>query len=297
MPVYQEAACNRAQAGEIEIAYLELGEGPPVFLYHGFPDIATAFLPVARDLAKAGYRCVIPWLRGYAPSALADYYDAGTLVADAIGLLAALELEQVHLVGHDWGGDVVYGLSAARPQLVASAVVLAVPHSRALRANRLADFEQLRLSFYQWLFQLDFAEEVVSRDDFVFIRNLWREWSSGWIPPSDHLDEVIETLQRPGVLTAALTYYRTALGHARTDAGVEDLRKSSEGDISVPTLLLLGTRDRCLLPRMAQGAEGAFAGPYRSESLDAGHFLHLERPHEVSKAAAAWFESYPIAAV
>jgi pimeloyl-ACP methyl ester carboxylesterase len=295
--VYQEAACKRTQAGDVEIAYLELGEGPAVFLYHGFPDIATAFLPVARDLAEAGYRCVIPWLRGYAPSALAGYYDAGTLVADAIGLLAALGLEQVHLVGHDWGGDVVYGLSAARPRLVASAVVLAVPHGRALRANRLADFEQLRLSFYQWLFQLDFAEEVVSRNDFAFIKNLWREWSSGWVPPSDHLDQVIETLQRPGVLAAALAYYRAALGHPSTDAGAEDLRKSSQGDISVPTLLLLGTRDRCLLPRMAQGAERAFTGPYRSESLGAGHFLHLEQPHEVSKAAAAWFGLYPIAAI
>jgi pimeloyl-ACP methyl ester carboxylesterase len=285
------------QVGELEIAYLELGEGPAVCIYHGFPDIATAFLPVARGLAEAGYRCIIPWLRGYAPSALARHYDVGTLVADANGLLAALGLEQVHLVGHDWGGDVVYGLSAARPEFVASAVVLAVPHSRALRANRLADFEQLRLSFYQWLFQLDFAEEVVSRDDFVFIRNLWREWSSGWTPPSDHLDDVIETLQRPGALTAALTYYRTALGRAPADPRAEELRKSTEGDISVPTLLLLGTRDRCLLPRMSQGAESAFAGPYRSEFLDAGHFLHLERPHEVSKAAAEWFETYPIATV
>jgi len=292
-----EVARKKTRVGDLEIAYLELGEGPAVCLYHGFPDIATGFLPVARDLAEAGYRCIIPWLRGYAPSALARHYDVGTLVADANGLLATLELEQVHLVGHDWGGDVVYGLSAARPELVASTVVLAVPHSRALRANRLADFEQLRLSFYQWLFQLDFAEEVVSRDDFVFIRNLWREWSSGWVPPSDHLDDVIETLQRPGVLTAALTYYRTALGHAPADARVEELRKSTEGDISVPTLLLLGTRDRCLLPRMSRGAESAFAGPYRSESLDAGHFLHLQCPHEVSKVAAEWFKSYPIAAV
>ncbi len=188
-------------------------------------------------------------------------------------------------------------LRATTTLAVASTVVLAVPHSRALRANRLADFEQLRLSFYQWLFQLDFAEEVVSRDDFVFIRNLWREWSSGWVPPSDHLDDVIETLQRPGVLTAALTYYRTALGHAPADARVEELRKNTEGDISVPTLLLLGTRDRCLLPRMSRGAESAFAGSYRSESLDAGHFLHLQCPHEVSKAAAEWFKAYPIAAV
>jgi pimeloyl-ACP methyl ester carboxylesterase len=289
----QVATRKRIRVGTQEIAYLELGEGPPVCLYHGFPDIATAFLPVAGQLAQAGYRCIAPSLRGYAPSSLADHYDVGSLVADAKGLLAALHLERVHLVGHDWGGDIVYGLSATHPDLVASAVVLAVPHSRALGPNRLADFEQLRRSFYQWLFQLDLADEVVARDDFVFIRQLWREWSSGWTPPSDHLDEVIETFRQPGVLQAALAYYRTALGRGHADATVAELGARSEGDISVPTLLILGARDRCLVPRMARGAESAFTGPYRSELLDAGHFIHLERAGEVAEAAAAWFQTYP----
>ena len=104
-------------------------------LGHGFPDIATTFLPLMEHLVPAGYRCVAPWLRGYWPTDTARYYDEGTLLADAIALLEALELAPVFVIGHDWGADIAYGLATARPDLVHRVVAMAVPHTVPLRAN------------------------------------------------------------------------------------------------------------------------------------------------------------------
>lgn len=189
-----------------DIAYLEVGSGDPMLLFHGFPDIATTYLPVAERLARRGHRCIMPWLRGYWPSSAAEHYDVGSLVADALGLIDALGLNSVGVVGHDWGADVAYGLSAAQPARVRACVALAVPHPRALGPNRLASFEQLRRSFYVWMFQLpDVAEDVVARDDFAFLRRLWHGWSPGWEPPHEHLDEVMRTLGRPGVARAGMS--------------------------------------------------------------------------------------------
>jgi pimeloyl-ACP methyl ester carboxylesterase len=92
-----------------------------------------------------------------------------------------------------------------------------------------------------------------------------------------------------------LGLYRAAFGSSGSDPRHEQLRAAAEGEITVPTLLLLGERDRCLLPEMAEGAEAAFRGEYRAETLAAcGHFLHLERPKDVAARIRAWFARFPI---
>ncbi len=85
--------------GAIDLAWTEIGAGPPVLMLHGFPDIATTFVPVAKRLRDRGYRCVLPWARGYWPSAAPEHYDIGSLVADALGLIRELELERPFVVG------------------------------------------------------------------------------------------------------------------------------------------------------------------------------------------------------
>jgi pimeloyl-ACP methyl ester carboxylesterase len=278
------------------IAYLDAGDGPPVLLFHGFPDLPTGFAPLARLLGEAGYRTISPWLRGFWPSEPREFYDVGSLVADAIGVSEHLDLQRAHVIGHDWGADIAYGLSGARPDLVGATAVLGVPHTCALGPNRRRSFEQLRLSFYMWLFQLDgLAEEIVERNDFDFLARLWREWSPGWEPPAEHLASIRECFGHPGVVAAALGLYRAAFGTARSDSRHHRLRMAAEGEIVVPTLLLLGEHDRCLLPEMADGAEAAFSREYRAETLaGCGHFLHIERPSEVADRILAWFARSPI---
>ena len=82
-------------------------------MLHGFPDTATTFGPLIDLLCGEGYRCIAPWLRGYWPTGAGRYFDQGTLLADAIGLIDALELGEVRVVGHDWGADIAYGLASA----------------------------------------------------------------------------------------------------------------------------------------------------------------------------------------
>ncbi len=264
-------------------------------LFHGFPDVATTFLPLIEVLCARGFRCVAPWLRGYGPTAAGQYLDQGTLLADALGLIEALELSEVRVVGHDWGADIAYGLGSAAAAPVTSLVALSVPHTKALRRNRSRDFDQIRRSFYIWLFLAgDLADSLVPAYDWQFIRHLWQEWSPDWRPDEAHLQQVIESLQSPGGLPAALGYYRAVFDENLQDASLRDLRLLVEtGPVTAPSLLLMGARDGCISANMADGAKAAFSGPYSAELLaDCGHFLHLERPVEVGARIADWFDRY-----
>jgi pimeloyl-ACP methyl ester carboxylesterase len=284
-------APRTVRAGGLDIGYLDAGEGRPVLLIHGFPDIATTFVPLMERLVAAGHRVVAPWLRGYWRTSTGRFYDEGTLAADAIAFLEALGIEELDAVGHDWGADVVYGLGAASPESVRTAVAMAVPHTVALRANRRRAYRQLQRSFYIWMFQVPgLAESVVPEDDWRFIRNLWRDWSPRWDPPEDHLRAVVDTLARPGVLTAALSYYRALFDPALRDPGRADLLTAVEaGPVRVPTLLLMGANDGCVGLEMAEGAEVAFEADYRLEVLEGvGHFMHLEDPDRVADLVLGW---------
>jgi pimeloyl-ACP methyl ester carboxylesterase len=282
------------RANELDVAYVESGSGPAVLLFHGFPDIATTFGPLIERIVQAGYRCVAPWLRGYWPTSPGRFYDEGSLVADAISLVERLNLAPVRVVGHDWGADVAYGLATARPDLVVSVVAMAVPHTRAIRANRRGDFDQLKRSWYAWMFQVPgLAEVVVPHDGWRFIRRLWTDWSPGWSPPPEHLDRVVEMLERPDVLTAAVAYYRALFDPGLRNPATRDLLAAVEiGPVTSPTLLLMGEKDGCVSPAMAAGSEVAFEGAYRVEVLGGcGHFLHLERPDDVASLVLEWFRA------
>jgi len=279
----------------LEIAYLEAGEGDPVLLFHGFPDSASTFCPLMELLCAEGYRCIAPWLRGYSPTSASAYFDQGTLLADALALVESLELHGVRVVGHDWGADIAYGLASTVYAEVRSAVALAVPHTQALRRNRAGNFEQLRRSFYIWLFLAgELADSIVPADDFEFIRDLWRAWSPGWQADEAHLREVIDGLKEPDGLRSALAYYRALHDDRLQDQRRHNLRWLVEnGPVRVPTLLLMGSGDGCIGPEMAAGAESAFSGAYRAETLEGcGHFLHLEKPQEVGALVIDWFASY-----
>lgn len=276
-----------ARVNGIELAYLHAGapEDPLVLCWHGFPDSPVTFRHLARDLVAAGFRVVMPWLRGYPPSEVVPGpYQIAALALDAVALADELSPDRpAYLVGHDWGAHAVYGAATLAPDRWERLVALSVAPTRVFRPFLIRDWAQQRASWYQFLFQLGpLSEAVVSEADFAFVDRLWSSWSPGWDVDREALDAAKASL-RAG-FPAALDYYRDTWQVQRHDPALaEDQQRIVDGPVRVPTLLLHGLQDGCILPGAMRDAASHFAGEHTIEGVPGvGHFLHLEDPERVN---------------
>jgi pimeloyl-ACP methyl ester carboxylesterase len=272
----------------------EMGHGPLALCLHGFPDSPYTFKKLLPSLAGAGYRAVAVTLRGYERSSVdtAADYSLAALSDDIGGWLDLLGVEQAALIGHDWGANVGYATAARFPNRIRRLVTLAVPHPAAFGANLLADFDQMRRSWYIFLFQLrGVAELVASQGDAALLGRLWRDWSPGW-EDQEELARLPEIFSQPGVLEAALGYYRTAFeaGHPRAAESQAIL----SAPIQAPTLGLCGSDDGCISAQLFESSmpPALFSGGVRTVRVErAGHFLHLEQPDIVHREILAHLQS------
>ncbi len=281
--------------GETFVA-LSHGEpsAPVVLCIHGFPDHARSFDRLAPLLVQAGYRCVAPWLRGYAPSVLEGPFHIDQIAADIVGLAHAISpARPVTLIGHDWGAVASYLALARSQQTFAHAVTMAVPHPIALSRNLKHHPAQLRLSWYMGFFQLrGVSDAIVKRDKLAFIDRLWRDWSPGYQAPLEYMGDLKRCLSVS--LPAPLGYYRALFSLrpeavARQRAGLKATRS-----ITVPTLYLHGEQDGCMLYAIGEGQARHFTRGFASECLDdVGHFLHLEAPERVAEKILAFLRATP----
>jgi len=279
--------------GPLRFTALAQGKGPLVLCLHGFPDNARSYrfqLPV---LADAGYRAVSLSLRGYEPGSIpADgSYTLEAIAGDVLAVADQLDAGPVHLVGHDWGAAVGYTAAALAPDRFSSLTAMAVPHSGRFLTAMARYPRQLALSSYMLFFQLrGIAEHMVARNDYDFIRRLWRKWSPGWELPEAEMRAVIATLGRPGVLKAALGYYRAALD-PRALPYTAQARAQAMFQVPVPTLALTGENDRCIDTEVfiATMKEADFPrGLETRQVANAGHFLHQEQPDVVNTILLEW---------
>jgi len=271
---------------DVELAHLEMGEGPLALCLHGFPDSAHTWRHLMPELASAGYRAVAPYLRGYAPSAVpADgRYQTGVLGLDACALHEALGGDgDAVIVGHDWGAMATYVAAGHEPERWRRVVAMAVPPAAAV-AGGFMTYAQLKRSWYMFFFQHPLADVVVGMDDLSFIDGLWADWSPGY-DASDDLPHVKGALRDPAHLQAALGYYRATLGGVGVDPALDAVQQAGNDVPSQPTLYLHGRTDGCMGIEVAEGARGLLTGAgSRMEVVDdAGHFLHVERPDLVNR--------------
>ncbi|GLW66611.1 alpha/beta hydrolase [Actinomadura rubrobrunea] len=290
-----DVRAGTVEANGLRFGYLEAGpeDGPLALCLHGFPDSAHTWRHLLPELAEAGYHAVAPFMRGYAPTAVPDdgACQAGALVADAVALHEAFGGgPDAVLIGHDWGALAVYGAVAYAPERWRRAVALAVPPMTSLMSS-FFEYEQLKRSFYIFLFQTPFAEAAVNE---AFVAGLWRDWSPGYDATAD-VAHVMDCLAAPDNLAAALGYYRALMdpsAHADRYAAQQDA-VSAVGER--PLLYLHGADDGCL------GVDAFFPNGDASAVLaclprgsraqivpGAGHFLHLERPAEVDRLVLDW---------
>lgn len=281
--------------GALKFTAHALGAGPLILCLHGFPDNARSFRFQLPALAAAGYRAVAVTLRGYEPGsqAVPTDYSLDALAGDVFSFLDCLGTQTAHLVGHDWGAAIGYQACALAPQRFRSLTAMAVPHTGRFLNDAIKNPRQLALSWYMFFFQLrGVADHVVQRNDFQFIRKLWRDWSPGWDCPEEILQDVLSTFRQPGVKKAALAYYRTALAPRSLTPSA---RKANRYQVPVPTLALTGERDGCIDSQVFRQLmrEEDFPGGLEVKLLaEAGHFLHMEQPDAVNKLLLNWLPQW-----
>jgi pimeloyl-ACP methyl ester carboxylesterase len=281
-----EIAQRTIEVNDVEFAYLTVGDGPLALCLHGFPDSAHTWRHLLPRLAAGGYRAVAPFMRGYAPTAVpADgRYQTGMLALDAIGFHAALGGDDdAVIIGHDWGATATWGAASHAPQRWRRVVGLAVPPGGAVGAAFLGNLGQLKRSWYMFFFQHGLADLVVGANDLAFIDMLWADWSPGFAAEAD-LRHVKDALRDPANLTAALGYYRAALGDGFVDPALAEAQSATQAVPTQPTLYLHGENDGCIGTDVAEWARRNVPDNIQIEIVGGGgHFLHVEQPDAVNE--------------
>ncbi|OHU57511.1 alpha/beta hydrolase [Mycobacteroides chelonae] len=232
-------------------------EGIPVILLHGFPQTSASWRSVAESLNRLGFRTWAPDQRGYsrgaAPSRRRDYRFS-ELVADAVALIEEAHAGPVHLVGHDWGAGVAWGVADKRPDLLRTLTAVSVPHPLAFALSTLTSAQAFK-SWYMLLFQIPWIPELLMRkkDGFFYRRLL----GTGATPENAARD--LNDLHRLDAITNALHWYR-ALPFALSSL---PLRK-----ISVPTLQVWSDRDTAVGKHGHDLSEKFVSGPWELRTLE-----------------------------
>lgn len=253
--------------------------GPGAILLHGFPVTSAMYEPLLRAAAAAGYRAVAFDQRGYSPGARpagTQSYVASELVADVLAVADAVGFERFHLVGHDWGAVVGWGLAARSPERVRTWTALSIPHPTAFSEALRSDPDQQRRSRYFALLTTPWLPEILLRlNGLALLRRAYAPMS-----PAQRA-EYLRVFAEPGALRAALAWYRAI---ARSQAEAADLPQ-----ITPPTLFIWGNRDPAVGRFAVRRQRDFITGPYREVELDAEHWLlepHAERI--VDEVLAHW---------
>jgi pimeloyl-ACP methyl ester carboxylesterase len=260
--------------------------GPPdgdvVVLLHGYPENRTAWSAVTPLLTAAGYRVLAPDQRGYSPGARPRRrrdYRGDLLAGDVIALADAAGASAVHVVGHDWGGGVAWGVASLHPDRCKTVTSLCTPHPKALVASMMRSGQLLK-SWYMLMFQLPVVPELSIRAGNG--KAAKRKMVASGLPAAAADRYLAPLLADPAAATAALNWYRAL-----------PLTPPLRGKIAVPTMYVYPTGD-AFLGRTAADLTGRYVeAPYRYEVLDGrSHWLPEEAPSEIADLLLSQFRQY-----
>ena len=293
---------KQVNAGVLNVGYAEAGpaDGPAVILLHGWPYDIYSYVDVAPALAEAGYRVIVPYLRGYGTTRflLAETPRNGqpsALAADVIDLMDALKIEKATVGGFDWGGrsaDIVAALWPERCKALVSVSGYRIG-SQASGKNPLPPKAEL-----QWWYQYYFATErgragydKYRRD---FAKLIWQLASPKWTFDDATFDRSAAAFDNPDHVDIVVHNYRWRLGLAAGEPKFDDLEKrlAESPVISVPTITLEGDANGAPHPEASAYAK-KFSGRYSHRSIKGGigHNLPQEAPQAFVEAVMEAAES------
>jgi pimeloyl-ACP methyl ester carboxylesterase len=259
----------RVDVDGVGIEYEVTGAGRPVLLLHGFPDSGRLWRHQVPALAEAGFQVIVPDLRGYGRSGQpgpVDSYSLPLLAGDVLAVLADAGTDRAHVVGHDWGAALAWGLASLAPASVDHLAVLSVGHPATFRRT----LAQCEKSWYMLLFQFpDIAERWLTEDNWANFRSWGRHPDA---------DQVIADLEATGSLTPGLNWYRANVPPQSWVGPPLSLPP-----VQASTMGIWSTGDFALTETQMTDSAQNVAGPWRYERLDGpGHWMQLEAPDQVN---------------
>jgi pimeloyl-ACP methyl ester carboxylesterase len=274
-----------ADIGDVQLHYVEAGDGPLVILLHGFPEFWYGWRRQIEPLAKAGFRVVAPDMRGYNLSSRpdeVDAYDTGKLATDIRELIHERGAGSAMLVGHDWGGTAAWVTAMNHPEVVDRLAILNAAHPRKL-SQGLHHPGQLKKSWYFFFFDLpDVPETVVHANHWHFFRNFLRDARPAYT--DEEIAHYVEAWSQPGASTGMINYYRSSVRTPPRKA------EAALKPIDAPTLVIWGERDHFLGQELAEPEHDDVPNLDRVERLpDASHWVHHDEADRVTQLLTDFF--------
>ncbi|MBM7832732.1 pimeloyl-ACP methyl ester carboxylesterase [Agromyces cerinus] len=280
---------RHVETTHLDVAYFEAGpeDGQPVLLLHGFPYDIHSYVDVAPSLAAAGFRVIVPYLRGHGDTRFrtTDVPRSGQQAAlgqDVIELMDALRIPEAILAGYDWGGRAACVVAALRPERVTALVSVNGYLIQDISASLQPIRPELEAGFwYFFYFLTERGRAGLTENRRGIAEVIWRRNSPDWDFDDAELDRAASAFDNPDFVDVVIHSYRHRLFHvpgapeySRLEAQLAQLPS-----ITVPAITLDGLADGNFPARDAATAGARFVGPHEHRQVPhAGHNLPQEAP-------------------
>jgi len=289
------AALKQIDAGLLNVGYAEAGpsSGPAVILLHGWPYDIYSFVDVAPLLASAGYRVIIPYLRGYGTTRFLSGQtlrngQQSVLAIDIIALMDALKLQKAIIAGFDWGARTANIIAALWPERCKAMVSVSGYLIGSQASNEIPLPPKAELAWwYQYYFATERGRAGYEKYRHDFAKLIWQLASPKWDFDDATFDRSAASFDNPDHVGIVIHNYRWRIGLAEGEPKYDDLEKrlAQAPVITVPTITLEGDANGAPHPDPSSYAK-RFSGKYANRTITGGigHNLPQEAPEAFAKA-------------